>query len=286
MRRMAALVLIGIVTVVGGCGPGEVPEPQVEPAHKVSYSISASGTANENLKISYAGPDGAGVEATSPGTVPFWSTEVTTKPGVALLFVQGNANSSDLSYQLTCTIKVDGVEVVNGSGPYSCATQFELSRLPSMLAEKSPSAGSGPTTPAAARPSAPATPSGPPQVAGCGFVEGAEVSRIVSELAGVSKPVQKVSGNRNRCTYVLDYDLTQVTMTWRPGDKAEQVYGAPKVSGLGVTAYWADLGSFGILEAQLPKGAFNVQVDVTGLNIDLRKFAIGVFKAAKPRLPK
>ncbi|MEO3743682.1 hypothetical protein [Plantactinospora sp. B5E13] len=273
---------MGLLVLVNGCGPGDVPEPQEEPSHKVSYSISASGTANENLTITYTGSDGGNVEATSPGSVPVWATEVTTKPGLTFLSVSGQAISSDLSYRLTCVITVDGVQVADNRAPYSCSASFELSKLPAILASR-PTAS--PTPSVVALPSAPATSAAPSKPAGCRFVKGDELTEIVSDLARVYKPVQRVAGNENRCTYTVDNDATRVVTTWKPGGEPEFQF-PPPVSGLGVTAWWFEHSDFGILDVKLPDGVFTVRVEARALDIDYKDFAIAIFKAAKPRLPR
>ncbi|MEE6261303.1 hypothetical protein [Plantactinospora sonchi] len=285
MRSRCALVLVGLLTVLSGCGDPEIPGPQEEPSHKVSYSISASGTANESLNITYVGPDGSNVETTSPGSVPSWGTEVTTKPGLTFLSLTGQANSSDLSYRLTCTITVDGVQVADNRAPYSCSASFELSKLPAILASRSPSAAPSPTPSAPALPSAPATSAAPSKPAGCRFVKGDELTEIVNDLAHVDKPVQNMAGNQNRCTYTVDYDATRVITTWKPDGKPEFQF-PPPVSGLGVTAWWFEHSDFGVLDVELPDGVFTVRVEARALDIDYKDFAIAIFKAAKPRLPR
>jgi hypothetical protein len=271
-------VLLGCVLLLAGCAPAPGDVPAEEPPHKVDFLVSAVGSANEDVKITYsAGGAGASGTATTPGAMPFWSESVTSDKGTTLVMLGAAGNSSDLKFALVCVITVDGVEVKRVKQAYACNAEFRLSDLPSAMANRpSPSLSTSPT---------PAPTSFAPPPAGCGFLTYDQVAEIVRRLSGVDKPVQTSGGTETSCTYVIDYESARVRVVWTPSTKATPFPGVTKEPGLPDAAYWMSYGTWGTLDVQRPKGVFSVTTTVGLLPLDGKKFAIDVYKSARPKLP-
>jgi hypothetical protein len=289
MRGQVVTTAVIAGVLLSGCQPfGRSPAlPKEEPPHQVEYSVGAVGSANDDVQITYTDGSGGNATATAPGVAPFWSGSVTTEAGLSELSLQAGGSSSDLAFKLSCVITVDKIEVARNSGPYSCSATFDLRDFAvrkAAEAAKSPSPSPA-SSPSPAVPSSAAAPVARPK--GCRFVEDGEIVGIITSQTGTVKPVQYTSGDDNTCTYGIDYEDTRVTVKWKPGGKVQPIYGTGKEPGLGVTAYWSDLGTFGILDVQRKTGALSITVTVSILlNLDRKKFAVEVLKAAKPRLPR
>jgi hypothetical protein len=243
--------------------------------HLVEYQVWGAGTANQPVRIRYAGPNGTDQDAEVPGEAPFWRESVTTDPDAFVVLLSASGWSSDQAFTLTCKITIDGVEVLRESSPSYCLARFELADLPAAIARATASPTPSATTPAP-RPSVPAA---------CRYVTSAEMTILVSSAAGTTKPVLSLSGDRNRCRQVIDRDASSVSFEverdGRPGGPP-----ATRVRGIKERAYYLPLGAtMGELRVSLPGGdVFVVEVFFLGLRADAQQVAIATYKAARPRL--
>ena len=245
--------------------------------HLVKYQVWAAGTANQPVRIQYAGASGGGEAAEVPGFAPVWTRTVTTDPDLPVVSLTAGGQSSDLAFTLTCLITVDDVEVVRDSSRSSCLARFELANLPAAVARAA--ASPSPTPPATAAPSRPSVPPA------CRYVTAAEMTQLVTSAAGTVKPVLSLSGDRNRCRQVIDQDASSVSFEverhGRPGGPP-----ASRVRSIPERAYYLPLGdSMGELRVSLRGGdVFVVEVFFLGLRADARQVAIDTYEAARPRL--
>lgn len=284
--RRAAVAVLATVLAYPLVGCARTPdEPQAEPAHRIEYFVSTVGTANGDIQVSYTSASGTTEQDSAAGFAQVWSTTVTTEPGLRGVSLQASGSSSDFSFEVNCSITVDGVRQTQ-SGPYGCSLTIDFERFraehpASSLTAKPPrSAPPAASVPPTAPRSAPAA-AVPPT---CRYVTEAEATDIVGRHAhGVIKPVLSTTGGANSCTYMFDYETGRVTFTWQPGGKADGIPGT-ELRGLGVPAYWTELGEFQTLDVQLPKGLFTVVINFLGLDLDRKAAAVDFFTTARPRL--
>jgi len=281
---IVAMVLVGVylwrgsgernreVTRLGSAGDDDR-------GHLVEYQVWAAGTANQPVRIHYAGADGADQDDEVPGFAPIWKETVTTDPGLRALSLTASGSSSDLAFTLTCKITVDGVEVVRDSARSACLIRFELANLPAAVARAAATPSASPTPPVASAAPRPTVP------AACRYVTAAEMTTLVSSAAGTVKPVLSLSGDRNRCRQVIDQDASSVSFELerhgRPGGPP-----ASRVRSIRERAYYLPLGdTMGELRVSLRGGdVFVVEVFFLGLRADARQVAIDTYEAARPRL--
>jgi hypothetical protein len=285
---VGVVILFGAIVVGGnaiqaGFFTANLPVAETEPGHRVNYQIVTVGTANGSLDISYTSASGTTETDTAPGHVQVWFKEVTTDPGQTHVTLQGTGTSTDLAFQMTCSILVDGRPAGTQTGPFGCTLLVDL-RAARVSASGRPPVPP-PTTSAASI--APTVTDRPAPPAACRYITTDEAARIVSaELGdGSYKPVLAIGGDKRRCTYTFDYEASRIRFSWIPGGKASGFPGT-EISGLGTRAYWADYGMFATLEVQLPRGLFTVEPFFQTGPVDKRKISIELFRAARKRLPR
>jgi len=275
VKKIVIGVALGVALLLTACDKSPA-IPQAEPAHEVDFAVTAIGSANDDVEITWSAGSGASGSTTVAGSTPYWARSVTSDEGTDFVNVTAQGWSTDARFSLICAISVEGVEVAREQGS-SCSAVFYFRNLASALANR-PS----PTPTPSPSPSK-ATLKAPP--AGCRFLTNDEVSAVVRELSNVDKPVQVSGGSANLCSYVIDYESTSVRVRWEPGAKAELTAADVKVPGLPETAYWLDLGTLSNLQVQRKNGLFTVTVQAVVLALDRKKLATEIYLTARPELP-
>jgi hypothetical protein len=145
-RIVAAAVVVAAVGLTAVQVVGAVRSDRAEEArhrvvfqeHQVAYHLRSVGSADEYVRIAYSGPEGRDLQGAAPPLVPEWNESLTTEPGVWQLHMFAGAPATNLNFQLTCTVEVDGVEVGRDSG-HDCEVWFQMEELPRVTASASPS---------------------------------------------------------------------------------------------------------------------------------------------------